>query len=97
MDIFSNNKNHACFIHKLTEVDHFKFVSSRCYVPRAMFHAGSSTSGYLLGRIRKVSSHFLFSFFSIFFFVFYFFYCSIWASRVGLAIAMGGGLRLGSS
>ena len=26
-----------CFIHKLAEVDHSKFVSSRCYAPRAMF------------------------------------------------------------
>ena len=26
-----------CFIHNLAEVDHSKFVSSRCYAPRAMF------------------------------------------------------------
>ena len=26
-----------CFIHNLAKVDHFKFVSSRCYAPRAMF------------------------------------------------------------
>ena len=26
-----------CFIHNLAKVDHFQFVSSRCYAPRAMF------------------------------------------------------------
>ena len=36
MDIFSINKN-ICFIHNLAEVDHSKFVSSRCYARRAMF------------------------------------------------------------
>ena len=25
-----------CFIHNLAKVDHFQFVSSRCYAPRAM-------------------------------------------------------------
>ena len=26
-----------CFIHNLAKVDHFQFVSSRWYAPRAMF------------------------------------------------------------
>ena len=26
-----------CFIHNLAKVDHFQFVSSRCYAPRGMF------------------------------------------------------------
>ena len=77
-----------CFIHNLAKVDHFQFVSSRCYAPRAMLHAGSSTSGFLLGRIRKVSS--LFLFFSFFKFLHM-------GSQGFLAIAMGGGLRLGPS
>ena len=85
-----------CFIHNLAEVDHFKFVSSRCYAPRAMFHAGSSTSGFLLGRIRKVSSLFLFSFIFIFFY-FIFLFLHMGFQVLFLAIAMGGGLRLGSS
>ena len=97
MDIFSINKNHACLIYvlyitllKLTILSLFPLGVMH---HELCFHAGSSTSGFLLGRIRKVSSLFLFSFI----FIFYFFYFPIWAPRVFLAIAMGGGLRLGSS
>ena len=52
------------------------------------FHAGSSTSEFLLERIRKDSS--LFSFFLFIFFLLFFFY-SLSAPRVGLDIDMGGG------
>ena len=98
MDIFSINKNHACLIYvlyktllKLTILSLFP-LGVMHHEP--CFHAGSSTSGFLLRRIRKVSSLFLFSFIFIFYFFIYF---SIWAPRFLLAIAMGGGLRLGPS
>ena len=98
MDIFSINKNHACLIYvlyitllKLTILSLFP-LGVMHHEP--CFHAGSSTSGFLLGRIRKVSSPF-FSF--VFIFFFFFFYFSIWAPRFFLAIVMGGGLRLGPS
>ena len=96
MDIFSINKNHACLIYvlyitllKLTILSLFPLGVMH---HELCFHAGSSTSGFLLGRIRKVSSLFLFSFIFLFFFI----------SPYGLpgfflAIAMGGGLRLGPS
>ena len=83
MDIFSINKNHACLIYvsyitllKLTILSLFP-LGVMHHEP--CFHAGSSTSGFLLGRIRKVSSLFLFSF--IFHFFILFFYFSIWAPR----------------
>ena len=95
MDILSINKNHACLIYvlyitllKLTILSLFPLGVMH---HELCFHAGSSTSGFLLGRIRKVSSLSLFSF------IFLFFYFPIWAPRVFLAIAMGGGLRLGPS
>ena len=94
MDIFSINKNHACLIYfsyitllKLTILSLFP-LGVMHHEP--CFYAGSSTSGFLLGRIRKVSSLFLFSFISIFLFLHM-------GSQVLLAIAMGGGLRLGPS
>ena len=71
MDIFSINKNHACLIYvlyitlqKLTILSLFP-LGDMHHEP--CFHAGSSTSGFLLGRIRKVSSLFIFSFIFIFF------------------------------
>ena len=81
-----------CFIQNLAEVDHFKFVSSRCYAPRAMF------SCWLVNKRippREDSQSKLP--FSFFFYSFFFIYFSIWAPRFLLAIAMGGGLRLGPS
>ena len=95
MDILSINKNHACLIYVLY-INLLKLTILSLFPLGVMhhelcFHAGSSTSGFLLGRIRKVSSLFLFSF------IFLFFYFPIWAPRVFLAIAMGGGLRLGPS
>ena len=93
MDILSINKNHACLIYvlyitllKLTILSLFPLGVMH---HELCFHAGSSTSGFLLGRIRKVSFFFLFIFLS--------FYFPIWAPRFFLAIAMGGGLRLGPS
>ena len=98
MDIFSINKNHACLIYvsyitllKLTILSLFP-LGVMHHEP--CFHAGSSTSGFLLGRIRKVSSLFLFSF--IFIFLFYFFispyglpgfifgHCYGWGFKVGI-------------
>ena len=97
MDIFSINKNHTCLKYvlyitllKLTIFSLFPLVVMH---HEPCFHAGSSTSVFLLGRIRKVSSLFFFLFFS--FFLFIFFYSSIWAPRVGLDIAMGWGFKVG--
>ena len=94
MDIFSINKNHACLIYvlyitllKLTILSLFP-LGVMHHEP--CFYAGSSTSGFLLGRIRKVSSLFLLSFIFIFLFLHM-------GSQVFLAIAIGGGLRLGPS
>ena len=91
MDIFSINKKHACLIYvlyitllKLTILSLFP-LGVMHHEP--CFYAGSSTSRFLLGRIRKVSSLFL---------LFSFFYFSIWAPRF-FGYAMGGGLRLGPS
>ena len=96
MDILSINKNHACLIYvlyitllKLTILSLFPLGVMH---HELCFHAGSSTSGFLLGRIRKVSSLFLFSFYLFFFILF-----PHMGSQGFLAIAMGGGLRLGPS
>ena len=88
MDIFSINKNHACLIYVLN-IALLKLIILSLFPLGVMHHepcfnAGSSTSGFLLGRIRKVSSFFLLFFFNF----------SIWAPRFFLAIAMGGGFRL---
>ena len=95
MNIFSINKHHACLIYvlyitllKLTILSLFP-LGVMHHEP--CFYAGSSTSGFLIGRIRKVSSLFLFSFIFIFFLFLHM------GSQVFLAIAMGGGLRLGPS
>ena len=56
-----------CFIHNLAKVDHFKFIPLGVMHHEPCRHAGSSTSVFLLGRIRKVSSLFLFSVLFIFF------------------------------
>ena len=92
MDIFSINKNHACLIYvlyitllKLTILSLFP-LGVMHHEP--CFYAGSSTSGFLLGRIRKVSSLFL---------LFYFFLFLYMGSQVFLVIAMGWDLRLGHS
>ena len=61
-----------CFIHNLAKVDHFKFIPLGVMHHEPCRHAGSSTSVFLLGRIRKVSSLFLFSVLFIFFFIFLF-------------------------
>ena len=94
MDIFSINKNHACLIYvlyitllKLTILSLFP-LGVMHHEP--CFYAGSTTSGFLLGRIRKVSSLFLFLYFLFFLFLYM-------GSQVFLAIAMGGDLRLGHS
>ena len=101
MDIFSINKNHACLIYvlyitllKLTILSLFP-LGVMHHEP--CFHAGSSTSGFLLGRIRKVSSLFLFSFIFIFFLFHFILFLHMGSQVLFLAIAMGGGLRLGSS
>ena len=93
MDIFSINKNHTCLKYvlyitllKLTILSLFP-LGVMHHEP--CFHAGSSTSGFLLGRIRKVSSLFLF------FLFFFFFYFPIWAPRVGLDITTGWGFKVG--
>ena len=93
MDIFSINKNHACLIYvlyitllKLTILSLFP-LGVMHHEP--CFYAGSSTSGFLLGRIRKVSSLFLFSFIFIFFFISpyglpgFFGHCYGWGLKVG--------------
>ena len=93
MDIFSINKNHACLIYvlyitllKLTILSLFP-LGVMHHEP--CFHAGSSTSGFLLGRIRKVSSLFLFSFIFIFFLFLpmgsqvFFGHCYGWGFKVG--------------
>ena len=89
MDILSINKNHACLYITLLKLTILSLFPLGGLHHELCFHAGSSTSGFLLGRIRKVSS--------LFSFIFLFFYFPIWAPRVFLAIAMGGGLRLGPS
>ena len=96
MDILSINKNHACLIYvlyitllKLTILSLFPLVVMH---HELCFHAGSSTSGFLLGRIRKVSSLSLFSFIFLFFL-----FPHMGSQGFFLAIAMGGGLRLGPS
>ena len=98
MDIFSINRNHACLIYvlyiTLLKLTILSLFSLGVMHHEPCFHAGSSTSGFLLGRIRKVSSLFLFSFIFIFFIFFLFFHMG---SQGFLAIAMGGGLRLGPS
>ena len=71
MDIFSINKNLACLIYVLY-ITLQKLIILSLFPIGVMhhepcFHAGSSTSGFLLGRIRKVSSLF-------FFFLFFFFF-----------------------
>ena len=96
MDIFSINKNHACLIYVLY-INLLKLTILSLFPLGVMhhepcFYAGSSTSGFLLGRIRKVSSLFLFFFYNFSFFLFFHM-----GSQVFLAIAMGGGLRLGPS
>ena len=92
MDIFSINKNHACLIYvlyitllKLTILSLFPLGVMQ---NELCFHAGSSTSGFLLGRIRKVSSLFLFLLFSFFFISPYglpgfFGHCYVWGFKVG--------------
>ena len=97
MDIFSINRNHACLIYvlyitllKLTILSLFPLGVMH---NEPCFHAGSSTSGFLLGRIRKLAPFFFFLLFS-FFFIFLFLHMG---SQGFLAIAMGGGLRLGPS
>ena len=94
MDMFSINKNHACLVYVLY-ITLLKLIILSLFPLGVMHHepcfqADSSTSGFLLGRIRKVSSLFLF-------FLFLFFNFSIWAPRFFWAIAMGEGLRLGPS
>ena len=93
MDIFSINKNHACLIYVLY-ITLLKLIILSLFPLGVMhhepcFHAGSSTSGFLLGRIRKVSSLFRFSF------IFIFFNFSIWAPRFFLALLWVGDLVKG--
>ena len=98
-DIFSKNKNHAGLIYVLYII--LLKLSILSLVPLGVmhhepcFHASSSTSGFLRGRIRKVSSLFFFIFIFFLNIFFYFFYFSIWAPRVGLGIAMGLGFQVG--
>ena len=94
MDILSINENHACLIYvlyitllKLTILSLFPLVVMH---HELCFHAGSSTSGFLLGRIRKVSSLSLFSF------IFLFFYFPIWAPRVLFGHCYGWGFKVGT-
>ena len=97
MDILSINKKHACLIYvlyiNLLKLTILSLFSLGVMHHKLCFHAGSSTSGFLLGRIRKVSSLFLFSFI----FLFFFFISPYGLPGFFLAIAMGGGLRLGPS
>ena len=94
-DIFSKNKNHAGLIYvlyiALLKLSILSSVPLGVMHHEPCFHASSSTSGFLRGRIRKVSSLFFF----IFIFFNIFFYFSIWAPRVGLGIAMGLGFQVG--
>ena len=101
MDTFSINKNHTCLKYvlyitllKLTILSLFP-LGVMHHEP--CFHAGSSTSVFLLGRIRKVSSLFLFSvfFFSIFF-LFLFFIPTYGLPGLVWTLLWVGGLRLGS-
>ena len=93
MDIFSINKNHACLIYVLY-INLLKLTILSLFPLGVMhhepcFYAGSSTSGFLLGRIRKVSSLFLFFFYFSFFFIFsyglpgFFGHCYGWGFKVG--------------
>ena len=95
-DIFSKNKNHAGLIYvfyiALLKLSILSLVPLGVMHHEPCFHASSSTSGFLRGRIRKVSSLFFFLFS---FFLNIFFYFSIWAPRVGLGIAMGLGFQVG--
>ena len=98
MDIFSINKNHACLIYvlyktllKLTILSLFP-LGVMHHEP--CFHAGSSTSGFLLGRVRKVGSLFLlFSFFSFLFISPYglpdFFWPLLWVGVKGWDLVKG--------
>ena len=99
-DIFSKSKNHAGLIYVLYII--LLKLSSLSLVPLGVmhhgscFHASSSTSGFLRGRIPKVSSLFFFYFhFFLNIFFYFFFNFSIWAPRVGLGIAMGLGFQVG--
>ena len=98
-DIFSKNKNHAGLISVLYII--LLKLSILSLVPLGVmhhepcFHACSSTSGFLRGRIRKVSSLYSFFFHFFLFFFLFFFYFSIWAPGVGLGIAMGLGFKVG--
>ena len=69
MDIFSINKKHASLIYvlyiALLKLTIFSLFPLGVLPHEPCFHAGSSTSGFLLGRIRKVSSIFLFTFITI--------------------------------
>ena len=92
MDIFSINKNHACLIYVLN-ITLLKLIILSLFPLGVMHHepcfnAGSSTSGFLLGRIRKLSSLFL---------LFFFLISPYGLPSFFLAIAMGGGLKLGPS
>ena len=103
-DIFSKNKKHTGLIYvlyitllKLTILSLFP-LGVMHHEP--CFHASSSTSGFLRGRIRKVSSLFFFVF--IFFFSFFFIFFNFFIAPYGLpglvwALLWVGVLSLGSS
>ena len=103
-DIFSKNKNHTGLIYvlyitllKLTILSLFPLGVMH---HEQCFHASSSTSGFLRGRIRKVSSLFFFVF--IFFFSFLFIFFNFFIAPYGLpglvlALLWVGVLSLGSS
>ena len=82
-----------CFIHNLAKVDHFKFIPLGVTHHEPCRHAGSSTSVFLLGRIRKVSSLFLFS---VLFIFFYFFIPPYGLPGLVWTLLWVWGLRLGS-
>ena len=86
-DIFSKNKNHTGLIYvlyitllKLTILSLFP-LGVMHHEP--CFHASSSTSGFLRGRIRKVSSLFFFVF--IFFFSFFYIFFIFFIAPYGLS------------
>ena len=83
-----------CFIHNLAKVTILSLFPLGVMHHEPCFHAGSSTSVFLLGRIHKVRSLFLFSVLFIFYFLFF-------IPPYGLpglvwTLLWVGGLRLGS-
>ena len=83
------------FIHKFAEFGHSKFVFQCCYAQRAMLSCRLVNKRILRGRIRKVSS--LFLFFKNIFSFFVFISPCLFPGLVPHPYGVVGGLTMGSS